>query len=46
MAKQQNTAPSIAEFEDWDEIREPRPSPKVANQVKVRHIIKNNEYWH
>lgn len=22
MAKQQNTAPSIAEFEDWDEIRE------------------------
>ena len=22
MAKQQNTAPSIAEFEDWDETKE------------------------
>ncbi|TCF46626.1 hypothetical protein MCC10106_1949 [Bifidobacterium longum subsp. longum] len=45
MAKQQNTAPSIAEFEDWDEIREAEALAEVANQVKVRHIIKNNEYW-
>lgn len=45
MAKQQNTAPSIAEFEDWDETREAEALAEVANQVKVRHIIKNNEYW-
>lgn len=45
MAKQQNTAPSIAEFEDWDEIREAEALAEVANQVKVRHIIKNSEYW-
>lgn len=45
MAKQQNTAPSIAEFEDWDETREAEALAEVAKQIKVRHIIKDNEYW-
>lgn len=45
MATQQNTAPSIAEFDDWDETKETEALAEVANQVKVRHIIKNNEYW-
>lgn len=45
MATQQNMAPSIAEFEDWNETREAEALAEVANQVKVRHIIKNNEYW-
>ena len=45
MATQQNMAPSIAEFEDWDETREAEALAEVANRVKVRHIIKNNEYW-
>lgn len=45
MAKQQNTAPSIAEFEDWDETRETEALAEVAKQTKVRHIIKDNEYW-
>ena len=45
MAKQQNTAPSIAEFEDWDETKETEALAEVAKQIKVRHIIKDNEYW-
>lgn len=45
MATQQNTAPSITEFDDWDETKETEALAEVANQVKVRHIIKNNEYW-
>lgn len=45
MATQQNMAPSIAEFDDWDETREAEALAEVAKQIKVRHIIKNNEYW-
>ena len=45
MATQQNTAPSIAEFEDWDETKETEALAEVAKQIKVRHIIKDNEYW-
>ena len=45
MSTQQNMAPSIAEFEDWDETREAEALAEVANQIKVRHIIKDNEYW-
>ena len=45
MATQQNMAPSIAEFEDWDETREAEALAEVAKQVRVRHIIKDNEYW-
>lgn len=33
MAKQQNTAPSIAEFEDWDETREAEALAEVAPVV-------------
>ena len=41
----QNMAPSIAEFDDWDEAKESEALAEVAKQIKVRHIIKNNEYW-
>ena len=45
MATQQNMAPSIAEFDDWDETKETEALAEVAKQTKVRHIIKDNEYW-
>lgn len=45
MATQQNMAPSITEFDDWDETKETEALAEVAKQTKVRHIIKDNEYW-
>ena len=45
MATHCSMAPSIAEFDDWDETKETEALAEVANQVKVRHIIKDNEYW-
>lgn len=45
MAKTQSITPTIAEFDDWDETKETEALAEVAKQVKVRHIIKNNEYW-
>ena len=45
MAKTQSITPTIAEFDDWDETKETEVLAEVAKQVKVRHIIKNNEYW-
>lgn len=45
MAKTQSITPTIAEFDEWDEIKETEALEEVAKQVKVRHIIKNNEYW-
>ena len=45
MAKTQSITPTIAEFDDWDETKETEALAEVAKQVKVRHIIKNNEDW-
>lgn len=45
MAKTQSITPTIAEFDEWDETKETEALEEVAKQVRVRHIIKNNEYW-
>lgn len=37
--------PTTADFDAWNEQDEAEAIAETAKQVKVRHIIKNNEYW-
>lgn len=37
--------PTPADFDDWDETKEKEALAIVAENTKVRHIIKNSEYW-
>lgn len=37
--------PTTADFDAWNEQDEAEAIAETAKQVKVRHIIKDNEYW-
>lgn len=37
--------PTTADFDAWNEQDEAEAIAETAKQVKIRHIIKNNEYW-
>lgn len=37
--------PTVAEFDQWTDVDEQAALATAAETVRVRHIIKNNEYW-
>lgn len=41
----QNTQPSLEEFDAWNDEAEAAAIEQIADHYKVRHIIKNGEYW-
>ena len=45
MASKTNQTPTIAEFDAWNDEAETRAIAETSDKVKVRHIIKNSEYW-
>lgn len=44
MSNKTNT-PSISEFADWNDDKENKAINELADLHRVRHIIKNGEYW-
>lgn len=45
MATTKAWTPTTADFDAWDEQAEAEAIAETAKQVKVRHIIRNGEYW-
>lgn len=45
MASTKNWTPSEQDFNSWTERDEKKAIEETAQQVKVRHIIKNGEFW-
>lgn len=45
MATRTDTTPSAADFDQWDDDKEEQALKDAADSCKVRHIIKNGEYW-
>lgn len=40
-----NQTPTIEDFDAWTDEAEERAIAETAEQVRVRHVIKNGEYW-
>lgn len=38
-------APTIADFDDWTDADEEAAIRRFAGGFRVRHVIKNDEYW-
>lgn len=37
--------PNTADFDAWTDVAEAEAIAQVGERVKVRHLIKNDEYW-
>ena len=46
VAKKSSDAPTIEEFDTWDEKKETDALAKAARQYLVRHIIKGDSVWY
>lgn len=45
MTEKTNTTPTLADFDNWTEQDESNAIAEAAAKTKIRHIIKNGEYW-